>query len=138
VVAVLEDVKMVQDGKDRVIVSGIKGNPPPTTTKVGITAKGGYQAEFHFYFVGLDLEQKMEWTKKQVGYGINAHMEGDMLMSPGSSFYGPGVATADMRVFAQTKDRSLVVKDSIEVPGFNRWVLENFLQSCPGGKLWLP
>jgi hypothetical protein len=66
VVAVLDDVKMVQDGKDRVIVSGIKGNPPPTTTKVGITAKGGWQAEFHFYVVGLDLEQKLEWTKKQV------------------------------------------------------------------------
>jgi hypothetical protein len=43
------------------------------------------------------------------------------------------VATADIRVFAQTKDRSLVVKDTMEVPGFNRWVLENFLQSCPGG-----
>jgi hypothetical protein len=43
------------------------------------------------------------------------------------------VATADIRVFAQTKDQSLVVKDTMEVPGFNRWVLENFLQSCPGG-----
>jgi hypothetical protein len=61
---------MVQDGKDRVIVSGIKGNPPPTTTKVGITARGGYQAEFHFYVVGLDLEQKLEWTKKQVFHGL--------------------------------------------------------------------
>jgi hypothetical protein len=46
------------------------------------------------------------------------------------------VATADIRVFCQTKDRSLVVKDSMEVPGFNRWVLENFLQSCPGGSYY--
>jgi hypothetical protein len=45
------------------------------------------------------------------------------------------VATADIRVFAQTKDRSLVVKDTIEVPGFNRWCLENFLQSCPGATI---
>jgi hypothetical protein len=27
------------------------------------------------------------------------------------------VATADIRIFAQTKDRSLVVRDAIEVPG---------------------
>jgi hypothetical protein len=49
--------------------------------------------------------------------------------------YNQDVATADIRVFAQTKDRSLVVKDSMEVPGFNRWVLENFLQSCPGASI---
>jgi hypothetical protein len=66
VVANLEGVQMLEDGKDRVIVSGVKGLPPPTTTKVGLTAKGGYQAEFHFYVVGLDLEQKFEWTKRQV------------------------------------------------------------------------
>jgi hypothetical protein len=63
VVAVLEGIQMTQEGKDRVRVSGIKGNPPPTTTKVGMTAKGGYQAQFSFYLCGLDLEQKAEWTK---------------------------------------------------------------------------
>ena len=45
------------------------------------------------------------------------------------------VATADIRIFAQTRDRSLVVRDTIEVPGFNRWCLENFLQSCPGATI---
>jgi hypothetical protein len=69
---------MTQDGKDRVIVSGIKGNPPPTTTKVGLTAKGGYQAEFHYYVVGLDLEQKFEWTKKQVGSAATVLQRADI------------------------------------------------------------
>lgn len=45
------------------------------------------------------------------------------------------VATVDFRIFAQTRDRSLVVKDSMEVPGFNRWCMENFLQSCPGATI---
>lgn len=49
VVAVLEGIRMSQVGKDKVLVEGVKGNPPPTTTKVGLTAKGGYQAEFHYY-----------------------------------------------------------------------------------------
>lgn len=65
VVANLEGIQMVQDGKDRVVFSGAKGLPPPTTTKVGVTAWGGYQAEFHYYLCGIDLESKAEWTKKQ-------------------------------------------------------------------------
>jgi hypothetical protein len=45
------------------------------------------------------------------------------------------VATVNFRIFAQTKDRSLMVRDGVSVPGFNRWCLENFLQSCPGATL---
>lgn len=45
------------------------------------------------------------------------------------------VATVDFRIFCQTKDRSLVVKEGMDVPGFSRWCLENFLQSCPGATI---
>jgi hypothetical protein len=137
VVAVLEDISMVQEGKDRVLVSGIKGKPPPTTTKIGITAPGGYQAEFKFFFVGLDLEQKAEWTEKQVRYSMGKNVERFDVLKFTLNGYAPEdpknqeVATCSLRVFVQTKDRSLVVKDSMEVPGFNRWVLENFLESAP-------
>lgn len=44
VVALLEGLRMTQIGKDKVFVQGVKGNQPPTTTKVGITAKGGWYA----------------------------------------------------------------------------------------------
>ncbi|KIM99953.1 hypothetical protein OIDMADRAFT_181238 [Oidiodendron maius Zn] len=141
VVAVLEDIKMTQEGKDRVLVTGVKGKPPPTTTKVGITAHGGYQAEFHFILVGLDLEQKAEWTERQVRASMGENISRFSCLKftlNGSCPSDPpnqDVATVDFRVFAQTKDRSLVVKDSIEVPGFNRWCLENFLQSCPGATI---
>lgn len=141
VVAVLEGIKMVQEGKDRVLVTGVKGKPPPTTTKVGITASGGYQAEFHFLFVGLDLEQKAEWTEKQVRASMGKNVERFSCLKFTLNGYCPedprnqDVATVDFRVFAQTKDRSLVVKDTMEVPGFNRWCLENFLQSAPGATI---
>lgn len=59
VVAVLEGLKFSQVGKDKVYCEGAVGKPAPTTTKVGITAKGGYQAEFHYLICGLDLEQKV-------------------------------------------------------------------------------
>ncbi|KAF2671945.1 DUF1446-domain-containing protein [Microthyrium microscopicum] len=141
VVAVLEGIKMTQEGKDRVLVTGIKGNPPPTTTRVGITASGGYQAQISYYLCGLDIEQKAEWTKKQVLYSMGENAKKFSVLDfqiVGYSQPDPenqNFATAEYRVFAQTKERSLVVKDTMEIPGFNRWCLENFLQSCPGATI---
>ncbi|KAK5015610.1 hypothetical protein LTR16_004717 [Cryomyces antarcticus] len=138
VVAVLEGIRMTQEGKDRVSVTGVKGKAPPTTTKVGLTAKGGYQAEFHYYLCGIDLEQKAEWTERQVRKSMGRNAERFSCLKFTLNGYSPDdprnqdVATADLRVFVQTKDRSLVIKDSLEVPGFNRWCMENLLQSCPG------
>jgi hypothetical protein len=37
VVANLEGIEMKQEGKDRVLVSGIVGEAPPSTTKVGVS-----------------------------------------------------------------------------------------------------
>ena len=141
VVAQLEGIKMTQVGKDRVFVEGVRGNPPPTTTKVGITAKGGWQAEFHYLLCGLDLEQKAEWTERQVRYSMGENAKKFSCLKFTLNGYCPDdprnqdIATADFRVFVQTKDRSLVVRDSLEVPGFNRWCMENFLQSCPGATI---
>ncbi|KAK5017435.1 hypothetical protein LTR16_001842 [Cryomyces antarcticus] len=141
VVAVLEGIRMTQEGKDRVLVTGVKGKAPPTTTKVGLTAKGGYQAEFHYYLCGIDLEQKAEWTERQVRKSMGRNAERFSCLKFTLNGYSPDdprnqdVATADLRVFVQTKDRSLVIKDSLEVPGFNRWCMENFLQSCPGATI---
>ena len=142
VVAVLEDIKMTQVDKDKVLVEGVKGNPPPTTTRVGITSKGGYQAEFHYLLCGIDLEQKAEWTERQIRKSMGPENEKKLsLLKFSLNGYSPedpwsqDVSTVDLRIFVQTKDRSLVVKDGIDVPGFNRWCLENFLQSCPGATI---
>lgn len=139
--ALLEGIEMTQVEKDKVYVSGIRGKAPPTTTKVGITAKGGWQAEFHYLLCGLDLEQKAEWTERQVRHSMGKNAERFSCLKFSLNGYCPDdprnqdVATADFRVFVQTKDRSLVVRDTMEVPGFNRWCMENFLQSCPGATI---
>jgi hypothetical protein len=44
VVADLHDIQLRQVGKDRVYVSVIKGLPPPSKTRCGITADGEFQA----------------------------------------------------------------------------------------------
>ena len=63
VTAKIEGIKFEQLGKDEVRMTGVKGLPPPPTTKVGITAQGCYQAEFHYLFAGLDYKEKVTETQ---------------------------------------------------------------------------
>ena len=61
VTASLEGIKFEQLGKDEVRMTGVKGLPPPPTTKMGITAEGCYQAEFQYLFCGLDIAEKVRY-----------------------------------------------------------------------------
>lgn len=69
VTADISNLKMEQIGEDHVRVTGIKGLPPPPTTKVGITAPAGFQCEWHFYICGLDIEEKCKITEDQIRDG---------------------------------------------------------------------
>lgn len=47
-------------------VSGIKGSPPPPTTKLAIFYKAGYECQLLFNAAGYGWEQKCELFEKQV------------------------------------------------------------------------
>ena len=53
-----DSIRLEQDGPDRVRVSGIRGEPPPATTKVCINYLGGYKNSMTFVLAGLDIEEK--------------------------------------------------------------------------------
>jgi acyclic terpene utilization AtuA family protein len=53
-----DSIRLEQDGPDRVRVSGIKGEPPPPTTKVCINYLGGFKNSMTFVLAGLDVEEK--------------------------------------------------------------------------------
>ncbi|KAF2740171.1 hypothetical protein EJ04DRAFT_548651 [Polyplosphaeria fusca] len=139
VVANLEDVQATQLGPDRVRVSGINGLPPPPTTRVGITAHGGFQAEWHFYLVGLDMEEKIQWMEEQARNAIGEELMGQfsclkfqLLGYTGlrSNDQSQDRCTADFRIFAQARDKELF--DGSKPDGFARRLYETVLQSCPG------
>ena len=134
-VADLSGIQMHQIGEELVRVTGVKGLPPPPTTKVGITLPGGFQAEWHIWMCGLDIEEKCKVTENQIRYAIGDNISRFTKLKFQQMGYSAvdapnqDVATVDFRVFAQTKDPELLRPD---VPnGFNRWVLETFLQSAP-------
>ncbi len=58
VTARFDTIQLADDGPDRVLVHGIKGEPPPPTTKVCINYFGGYKNSMTFVLCGLDIEEK--------------------------------------------------------------------------------
>ncbi len=58
VTARFDTIELVQEGPDRVLVRGVKGEPPPPTTKVCINHFGGYRNSMTFVLTGLDIEEK--------------------------------------------------------------------------------
>src|SRR5215813_6650256 len=58
VTARFDTIRLEQEGPDRVLVTGVRGEPPPPTTKVCINYFGGYKNSMTFVLTGLDIEAK--------------------------------------------------------------------------------
>ncbi|KAJ7031007.1 hypothetical protein C8F04DRAFT_1186282 [Mycena alexandri] len=66
VTAIVDNIRFTQIGGNRVSMCGVESAPPPATTKVGITAHGGFQAEMHYFLVRLDILAKARMFEQQV------------------------------------------------------------------------
>ena len=62
----LDSIQLTQDGEDRVRISGVRGEPPPDTLKVGVNTLGGYRNEVTFVLTGLDIEAKADLVRSQL------------------------------------------------------------------------
>ncbi|MFN8642406.1 MAG: acyclic terpene utilization AtuA family protein [Candidatus Binatia bacterium] len=58
VTARFDTIAVEQEGPDRVLVHGARGEPPPATTKVCINHAGGWKNSMTFILTGLDVEEK--------------------------------------------------------------------------------
>ncbi|MGI5202066.1 acyclic terpene utilization AtuA family protein [Spirillospora sp. CA-108201] len=61
-----DTIEAAQDGPDRVRISGVRGGPPPPSTKVCLNHLGGHRNEMTFVLTGLDIEAKAEHAKAQL------------------------------------------------------------------------
>lgn len=70
VTARFDSVDLRQDGPDRVRVSGVRGEAPPPTLKVGLNEVGGFRNEVDFVLTGLDIDAKAALVRSQLsGFG---------------------------------------------------------------------
>ncbi|GAA2740505.1 acyclic terpene utilization AtuA family protein [Kitasatospora cinereorecta] len=66
VTARLDTVTLAEDGPDRVRISGVRGEAPPATLKVGLNRLGGFRNEVVFVLTGLDIEAKADLVERQL------------------------------------------------------------------------
>ncbi|MBB4944787.1 hypothetical protein F4556_000322 [Kitasatospora gansuensis] len=72
VTARLDSVRLAEDGPDRVRISGVRGEAPPPTLKVGLNRLGGWRNEVVFVLTGLDIERKAELIQRQLKSSVRA------------------------------------------------------------------
>ncbi|MFF4524278.1 acyclic terpene utilization AtuA family protein [Streptomyces bluensis] len=72
VTARLDTVELTQEGPDRVRITGVRGEAPPPTLKVGLNRIGGYRNEVVFVLTGLDIEKKAALVRDQMETALNA------------------------------------------------------------------
>ena len=61
-----DTIQLAADGPDRVRISGVQGEAPPSTLKVGLNTLGGFRNAVTFVLTGLDIEAKAEFVKSQL------------------------------------------------------------------------
>lgn len=126
VTAVIDQAQFEQIGKDRVRLSGITGRPPPRTTKVGLTALGGYKAEVHWALIGLDINEKVKMLEVQMKASFGEErlkrFTTFSLTTYGSVPKNPTnmhAATVDLRLLVQAKNRQDLSEENFARPAFD-------------------
>jgi hypothetical protein len=66
VVARFDTITLSPQGPDRVAVTGVRGEPPPSTLKVGTNRIGGYRNSMAFVLCGLEIEAKAALVQNQL------------------------------------------------------------------------
>ncbi|KAJ7140973.1 hypothetical protein C8R44DRAFT_239640 [Mycena epipterygia] len=134
VTAILDNISFTQVGADRVSMSGVGYAPPPPTTKVGITAHGGFQASFTYFLVGLDIPMKARMFEQQVRHTLRTTapnltlLSFQLLGSPTPNARTQTAATVPLRIVAQAR-----TAEDLAPPSFMRPIIDLVMSAYPGG-----
>jgi hypothetical protein len=134
VTAIIDKITFTQIGEDRVSVSGVEFAPPPPTTKVGITARGGFQAEMQYFLVGLDIPEKARMFEQQVRNTLRAESEHftlldfQLLGTPVQNPHTQTAGTVTLRMVAQAKRETDLAPDKFLGP-----IIGLVMAAYPGG-----
>ncbi|KKO96928.1 hypothetical protein THAR02_10970 [Trichoderma harzianum] len=107
--AYLDEIQMEQVGEDRVHVHGVRGAPPPDTTKLALFYKGGYENQVLINATGSNYEQKFTLFEKQLRFCLGSEslnaldfLEFQRIGVPAENPPTQNSGTVYLRVFAQS------------------------------------
>jgi hypothetical protein len=131
VTAHLDEVQVEQVAADRVAVSGAVGSPPPTTTKVAIFARIGYQSVVTVFVTGIDAGEKIDLLRAQLATLFERSELDDLEITPiGVPAAAPATqweATIAVRIMATAHTR-----EPLEPANFAARISSLYLSSYPG------
>ncbi|KAL5338273.1 hypothetical protein BJX70DRAFT_408710 [Aspergillus crustosus] len=138
VTAILNDIHFEQVGVNRVALHGVRSGPPPPTTKVGITARGDFQAEASWFLVGIDIDAKARMLEAQIRRLLAPYsskytsLKFTILGSSPDNPKDQNSATVTFRVIVQAP-----AAEDIAPNHFLRHITDNIMQGYPGATFHL-
>ncbi|GAA1562822.1 DUF1446 domain-containing protein [Actinomadura kijaniata] len=136
VTARFDTVRLRPDGPDRVAIGGVRGTPPPPTTKVCLNHLGGHRNEMTFVLTGLDVEAKAAFAREQVEAAFGdrrpARVEWTLVGAAAPDPATQGAATALLRCAVLDPDADRVGR------AFSGAVVELALAGYPGFTMTSP
>ena len=113
--AILGDIEVKAEGKNRVRVWGIKGAPPPPTTKLAVFYRAGYQSEIVVNATGYGTTEKFDLYEQMLKFGLRRLgildkfdiLEFQRIGLPESNPRSQLRSTTYLRIFAEASDASV-------------------------------
>ena len=125
----VDSIELSEDGADRVLVSGVRGEPPPPTLKVSLNTIGGFRNAMTFVLTGLDIEAKAELVRRQLETGLTvkpAELEWTLARTDHPDADTEEAASALLRCVVRDPDPATVGRQ------FSSAAVELALASYPG------
>nr|WSW45259.1 DUF1446 domain-containing protein [Streptomyces sp. NBC_01001] len=130
VTARLDTVRLASAGPDRVAITGVMGEAPPPTLKVGVTRIGGWRNEVVFVLTGLDIEAKAALVRAQLADALSQVATADWTLARTDHEDAPTEETASALLRLVVRDPSadrvgrVLTSEAIELalasyPGFH-------------------
>ncbi len=132
----LDTITLTQEGRDRVRVSGARGEAPPADTKVCVNVLGGFRNQAELVLTGLDIEAKADWVRAQVEAALEGsrpeHVDWALARTDHEDAATQEAASARLRVVVRDPSPDRVGK------GFTGPLVELALGSYPGFTMTTP
>jgi Acyclic terpene utilisation family protein AtuA len=132
VVARFDTIHLEEVGPHRVQVSGVRGEPAPTSLKVAINYDGGFRNRFTFCLTGLDVEEKAAliertvWSQVKGGRSSIDYVDTRLVRTDHDDSDSNEAATALLKITVRDADERKVGR------AFSNVAIEMALASYPG------
>ena len=132
VVARFDSIEVTQEGPDRVLVRGARGEPPPETAKVCVHSFGGFRNEMRVLVPGPRVEQKIDVLRGMLKERVPAAVQWQLQRSDRDDPETNPELLATLRLIAIDSDGTRVGRV------FSSAVVELATASIPGISLATP